>query len=215
MKALWLTLLLLGTASAQPWTVQVAAYTNERQAQQEAQRLEPYQLGHYLERSGENIRVRVGCFGDVEAAGLIAEELEQLGFDTGLSPLTPGLSPRRCVTRSVGFVTPERWSLHRRHAEGASFWVELGGRTGFISYDQNGWRLTERDENTTNSTIRNATTQGAFSERDGVVFYTSGLTLRVAQGQLLWQTNDRALILEGNKVSAYVVHASQAMLETP
>ena len=204
-----LILSLFSTAQTQTWTVQVAAYTNEADAVAEMARLEPHQLGHYAERSDGFIRVRVGCFTEVETAQGVAEQLGSLGFDTSLAPLTAGLRERRCVGREVGFVTPERWGLYEQGPQGASFWLQLGMVRGFIAYTQNAWRLSQTPDIRFSAVPPNVR---AFYEREGVVFHDLASPLRLTNGQLLWQNSDTALILEQDKVSAYRVFASQNAL---
>ena len=205
-----LALSLGSSASAQAWTVQVAAYTNEADARQELARLEPYQLGHYAERSGGFIRVRVGCFTKVEAAQAVAAQLGGFGFDTSLAPLTQRLRERRCVGREVGFVTPENWGLYEQGPQGASFWLQLGMVRGFIAYTQNAWTLSQNPDLRFLAAPPSATT---FFERGGAVFHDPASPLRLSDGQLLWQNSDTALILEQDKVSAYRVFASQNALD--
>ena len=200
-----LLVFILGSGAAQAWTVQVAAYTNEADAEAQLLRLEPLQMGHYLERSGGVLRVRVGCFFEVETARLAAEQVRTAGFtEADIGPLTAGLRPRACITRSPGFVPPPRWGTYQPLQDGLSFWVELGGRTRFISYSSLGWRVSQDGAGLALATS-GAEEGSTFTQQNGTVLYRTNQNLRVAQGQLLWQSGRTALILESDTVSAYTV----------
>lgn len=213
-RLLTLTLLLAaGTAAAQQWTVQLAAYQDYRQATSQIAELLELGFDAYSEfamQEGEQYsRVRIGCFETREAAVSFARDLRgRVTADAVAQPIGSLSGPRACVQWDTGFVKPARWRTLRSGTD-IVFRVERGGQVGYLQHDGAAWRF----DRSLPSEPGTAAPDGARFrqvEAGGVglvqVRLSDGTPLNVCGGRLLWQHGYIAVVERSSTVIACVVN---------
>lgn len=143
--AVWLG---VGTAWAQPWTIQTAAYRDFRIAREVIAQLREVGFDAYHEFAMHDglqyARVRVGCFVDPDSAANVAALLRRVTQDAVVVPMSDDAEARPCVRFDLGFNEPPAWGIHSSHADGVVFWVMLGGYRGYIAYTPGGWQVLQQ-----------------------------------------------------------------------
>lgn len=204
-------LTLCGAAAAERWTVQTIAHRDFRNAQSVQQELIALGFDAYVDfaTSGgvQFARVRVGCFDSREAAVRFAEGLA--GSVTREAVAVPleiasGFNPNYCLRREVGFIVPESWrQLEAGHR--VVFEVTTLGNRALIVHDGRSWRLYQPHED-----ISALSPPARYETPFDTVSLLGFQRVRyrgtvIAHGELLWQKDNVAVVLEDDTVIAYAV----------
>lgn len=211
--ALLLLLLLAGSALADNWTIQTAAFNDYRQAAAQVAELRSLGFDSYAEfsmnRGQQYTRVRIGCFTSRAAAESFSRELTgKVTAEAVPQPLSDGAPTRACVEWDTGFLKPDDWRAVRLEQD-AVFRVELDGQVGYVRHDGTAWSFGHQ---LPQPPAAMATGEQRFRERP--VASTVLVRARLAQGgdtnvcvgKLLWQRGLTAVVERPNAVIACTVH---------
>ncbi len=203
----WLGLqcLLLSMAEAERWTVQAGTFEDFRNAQQLVSQLAAMGFESYTEffmlENRQLVRVRFGCFLDLETAQSYAERARRSLLSEVLpQPMSDHAPVTVCIQQSVGFIPPAEWRLHAATASTVSFWIRLGEVTGFISYAGVWTTQQEQPGPVAEST---GVTDESFSQTASGRIFLQNPRVHIASGELLWQSPEAAVILEDSMIIAY------------
>lgn len=142
---LMILVLAAGAVWAQEWTIQTVAVRDLREAQLTALDLTSLGYDAYTEftmseEGLQYVRVRVGCFYDVEGAERIAELLRTMVTrEAVVVERSPGAPARGCLRSLVGFVPPGAWDQPQRGVP--TFVVEVAGVRGVVRFMEGRWRV--------------------------------------------------------------------------
>ena len=145
---LLLALLCVTFAYAEQWTIQTVALRDFEMAGEWIEDLRAQGLNAYHEFAMDNgkqyTRVRFGCFSEREAAeSAAAAARQQLAVvqEAAVVPLSDDAPVDPCVVHEVGFNLPDAWGVLAVEEAGILFWVEVGGRRGYLAFDGGGWQV--------------------------------------------------------------------------
>lgn len=213
--AVLLAFALLGPSAvglAQSWTVQTAAFRDDRQALAVVAELRALGVEAYREFAMDDgrqfSRVRVGCWASRDGAASFAEALRgRVTAEAVPVPLSAGAPLRVCARREVGFLKPARWELTERTPAALTFRVEVGDREGYVRLDGDRWIVLQAfapapsAAGSAGARFVQLETAGAplVARRDG------GVPLALCAGRLLGQTPRAAVVEEDGAVVACLV----------
>ena len=184
-------LTLVHAQSAQPWTLQTAAFGDAARADVAVRGLRQAGFDAYSERSQAVTRVRVGCFLERASAEGVAASLAQ---QTGVRELQivafnrAGVSvgPTFCVRREAGFMLPARWGVAETTPGAITFWVDAAGPRA-LRYDGRAWRISQ-----------SAPSQSASVRAAARAAPVRANSLLVGYGRTLWRSpSARTFVVQG------------------
>lgn len=209
MLALWASLALWATASAQGWTVQTVAVRDLREAELRAQELLELGFDAYTEfvmsQGSQWVRVRVGCYATRAGAELLADTLQgDVTAEAVAVETSENAAPRACVRREIGFRHPDDWQQLAPGA--AAFRVEVDGVEALVRLQQGRWQVLQGGALEALPSPGAAET-GRFEQADGpdgpwVRFMVDDLALYVCPGRLLAEDGEVAVVEHDGAVMA-------------
>ncbi len=166
--------------SAQPWTLQTAAFSDAARADVAVRGLRQAGFDAYSERAQEVTRVRVGCFLDRESAEVVAVHLarrtEGRAQIVALNRAAVSVGPTFCVRREAGFTLPARWGVAETTPDTITFWVNAAGPRA-LRFDGRAWRIRQSAPLRGASERAEVQTAQAAPVRAGSLFVGFGRTL--------------------------------------
>lgn len=204
--------LLAGAALATPWTVQTAAFRDDRQAREVVAQLRDLGFDAYREFAMDDgqqfSRVRLGCFASREAADALARGLAGgVTAEAVPVPLSAGAPVRGCVRLEVGFLEPGSWELVERTPGALTFRVVVGGREGWVRLEGDRWLVLQEFAPAPAGASASAGAGRSFGQlspagRPLVALLEADGPLALCAGRLLGQTDRAAVVQDGDAVVA-------------
>ncbi len=196
------------------WTVQMAAFSDYRDATQAVNQLQAQGLDSYseffMQEGKQLVRVRIGCFDSKPTAEQFAKT--SLLTDASIVPMTQGSPIDLCVTRAIGAMLPQdtnNWGVYQENQAAIEFWFRAQDITAFLAFNGSSWNLSDQANPLDSNQVSQS--PGYFREDSGYIklFYPNRRVFTLTSGKLIWQYGLSAVILEDNILAAYQLSLSE------
>ena len=183
------------------WSWQLETFASYHEAAAASQNLQAQGWPSYVQLlPNAGAALLLGCFVDEASADVFAQ-MNTLVSEHAQRVALPADAPLGvCLRYQLGFRLPDRWGILNDEGGSISFWVELAGKRSFFSYDRaTHWRIFQ-DVYAFSARSQERLPRSAaslFSQDDAQQVYAQARwhsRYRLADGTLLWQEDDSAVI---------------------